>query len=172
MSVVGKIWHVIGTCFREILCKTSFGGFYGFECTCFMTDARVMLNGFQYARSYYDNNWIYRLSYKVAKIKHSEVVWEPRPVHVCVCIWTTSFWFWCFDGPVHLCVCVLGPPVLGFGSFHSFDGPAHLCACTWTSGFGGFHGFDGPVHQNHENHQNPKPLLHVHAHRWTGPSKP
>ena len=57
-----------------------------------MTDAIVMLNGYQYARSYYDNNWIYRLSYKVAKIKHSEVVWEPRPVHVCVCVWTTGFY--------------------------------------------------------------------------------
>ena len=76
-----------------------------------MTDARVMLNGYQYARSYMTNNWIYRLSYKVAKIKHSEVVWEPRPVYVCVCVY--------------------GPPVLGFDGFHSFDGPVHLCLCVY-----------------------------------------
>ena len=92
-----------------------------------------------------------------------------------------------------ICVHVHGPMVLGFGS-HGFDGPVHLCVCVYMDlrfwvlvvfmvlmglpicvcvcvhgplvlGFGGFHGFDGPVHQNHENCQNPKPLVHLHSHR-------
>ena len=67
-----------------------------------------------------------------------------------------NHWFWVLTVfmvlmGLSICVCVHGPTVLGFG---------------------GFHGFDGPVHdQNHKNRQNPKPLVHVHAHRWTGPSK-
>ena len=102
-----------------------------------MTDARVMLNGYQYARSYMTNNWIYRLSYKVAKIKHSEVVWEPRPVYVCVCVY--------------------GPPVLGFGVLMACPSVCMymdqqfwvlavftvlmglsicVCVCTWTISFG------------------------------------
>ena len=97
---------------------------------------------------------------------------------VCPCTWTTGFGFWWFSWfwwacpsvcmymnhwfwvlavfmvlmGLSICVCVHGPTVLGFG---------------------GFHGFNGPVHdQNHENCQNPKPVVHVHAHRWTGPLKP
>ena len=85
-----------------------------------MTDARVMLNGYQYARSYMTNNWIYRLSYKVAKIKHSEVVWEPRPVYVCVCVYGPPVLGFGVLMGLSICVHVYGPMVLGFGGFHQW----------------------------------------------------
>ena len=77
------------------------------------------------------NNWIYRLSYKVAKIKHSEVVWEPRPVYVFVCVYGPPVLGFGVLMGLSISVHVHGPTVLGFDGFHSFDGPVHLCLCVY-----------------------------------------